>query len=365
MPKLHEGFLAMYEDASTACPENEELKIFQGFLKLIPHWSDSILKSEVKRILETSDCGAEILTELIEAVIRSNIMILGNISRQEVEMIMKDLNINLEQFVHNCYIESARMIYNNPYLYYHKYSFYEKKNVERKAQEVIKISIVEAIRKMLPLKIILKKYLGKDIKDDKPPIDLVMSEVDVNNLNHLLKNKEKLDLQPILNPDIKPEIIKEVSIKREPSPKRDSVKKEPSPKRDSIKKEPSPKRDSVKKYASPKRDSIKKEPSPKRDSVKKVPSPKRDSIKKYASPKRDSIKKYVSPKKDYPLEDSMPYYKQPKKIEDTFSNKSFNPRNIFLDRTPVDFEMTNDNYKADIKYRLEHKTTKPQQVYKL
>ena len=132
-----------------------------------------------------SGCN-NLLKDLINAVIKSNIMILTN-TPPEKKNIPITTKIELSTFIHNCYIESARIIYNNPYLFYHKYSLYDIKRNQRDTYSNIHNAINEAIRKMLPLSLILQEYLGTsfDNKIDQQ-IDNTMSDQNRNNLNKMI-----------------------------------------------------------------------------------------------------------------------------------------------------------------------------------
>ena len=70
-------------------------------------------------------------------------------------------------FIHKCYIDVARYFWKNSYLFDDKLSNYEKQKNRREAENIIEISINETIRKEIPLKHILKEYLGDDYIEAK------------------------------------------------------------------------------------------------------------------------------------------------------------------------------------------------------
>jgi len=160
-PFIYDGMQSLYDEALKVSKDNEELRIFQSFLKKIPSWNPLILDSETSRILKESDCS-DLLPQLLNAVIKSNIMVLTNTPPEKKHTIKLPKDIDFKKFIHHAYIETAKMIYNNPYLFYHKYSLYDIKKNQRDAQENIKNSINEAIRKLLPLQYILNEYLGEE-----------------------------------------------------------------------------------------------------------------------------------------------------------------------------------------------------------
>jgi methylmalonyl-CoA mutase N-terminal domain/subunit len=90
------------------------------------------------------------------------------------------------------YIEVAKVFYNYPFLFYDKVPALEYKKNQLKAHKLIKESIEEAIRKMLPLQLILKKYLGimSEINDTKYIKPLVNTESN-NNQYQLINNNQQ------------------------------------------------------------------------------------------------------------------------------------------------------------------------------
>jgi hypothetical protein len=189
-PFLYEGFKTIYDDAIKVAKQNEELKVFQTFLRKIPFWNDDIYNAELNRIKKDSEYG-DILEDLVRAVIKSNIMLLTNTPPEKKNKLKINFVIELNKFIHYSYIESAKSIFQNPYLFFHKYSQLELKRNQKESLEVIKTSINEAIRKMLPINIILKEYLGQSFTETQlsevEKIDKTLSDVDKTRVLHLLK----------------------------------------------------------------------------------------------------------------------------------------------------------------------------------
>ena len=60
--------------------------------------------------------------DLVKAVIKSNIVLLTfSTSNKQSDLVNNKYHetIDVNDFVHKCYIESARVIYNNPQLFWH------------------------------------------------------------------------------------------------------------------------------------------------------------------------------------------------------------------------------------------------------
>jgi hypothetical protein len=177
-PLIFEGIHSMYKDAmsfrnkSLQKSESEKeiagvpsiLKIFQYCLKETEKMNEHLIESETNRIRIGSKC-VEWFDSLVKAVIKSYIVLLTyNISDKKCELVEQKYHekVQINHFIHKCYIESARKFYNSPELFWHKLQPLQIKKNQRDCFEIIKLSIKEAIRKMLPMKIILREYLKND-----------------------------------------------------------------------------------------------------------------------------------------------------------------------------------------------------------
>jgi hypothetical protein len=100
-------------------------------------------------------------------------------------------SIKTTDFIHRVYIECARELWNNPYLMYHEYPPIEIKRNQRDCMLIIKESIKESLRKLLPVKHILQVYLGEDINinNSDEQFDKAISDVEENYLPKLI-NKD-------------------------------------------------------------------------------------------------------------------------------------------------------------------------------
>ena len=65
-------------------------------------------------------------------------------------------------FIHKCYIDVARHIWKNSYLFDDGVSNDDKQKNRSECEHIIEKSIIETIRKEIPIKSILKEYLGND-----------------------------------------------------------------------------------------------------------------------------------------------------------------------------------------------------------
>ena len=201
-PLIYEGFDSIYLETKKIIKkgdENKLLKTFQQFISKIPSWNDNMINNETKRIITQSRC--EWLTDLLKAVIKSNIILLSNSNPiMDGKFIINEdyLNIPLNQFIHKCYIECARQIYSTPDLFYHNINPINRKRNQRESLEIIKNAVKEAIRKMLPVQYILREYLGNEYKPSNNELDRPLSLNDSDNLKNLVSK----DLKNYVNPNV-------------------------------------------------------------------------------------------------------------------------------------------------------------------
>ena len=93
----------------------------------------------------------EIIENLLKAIIKSSMMMLTydpKSKRNNLDMTKYD-NIKVNKLIHQIYIECAREIFNNRFLFYHKYNPLELKRNQRDIFKIIKNSVEEAIRKII------------------------------------------------------------------------------------------------------------------------------------------------------------------------------------------------------------------------
>ena len=158
-PQLFDGIKSIYDEAIKVNGINYQpiLVLFRKFLEKVPTWSSVILETEADRIIKCSEC--DWLDDLITAVFISHTKILTsigtNISNANIDVtIPKTIN-----FIHKTYINVAREIWKNPYLYNSNVPASEYQQNMRTVEMIIKESIENTVRNLLPIKEILKQHL--------------------------------------------------------------------------------------------------------------------------------------------------------------------------------------------------------------
>uniref|UniRef100_A0A6C0D9T7 Uncharacterized protein n=1 Tax=viral metagenome TaxID=1070528 RepID=A0A6C0D9T7_9ZZZZ len=189
-PIIYDGLQSIYSEVVHISTSDNILKNFQTFMKRIPKWNNEIIQKETNRIMNNTKSYTW-LEDLIRATIKSNIIVLTyNPSFKNQVKVDPKLyqDIKIDDFIHKIYIECARELWNNPYLFYHNYPPIELKRNQRDSILLIKDCIREAIRKLLPVKHILNIYLGEEMEvgeiDDH--FENSISEIEGKNLNKLV-----------------------------------------------------------------------------------------------------------------------------------------------------------------------------------
>jgi hypothetical protein len=192
-PRLYEGFKSIYDDIinllSKELEENKvqsssTIKTFQKSLKEIPQWNQDMIKNEYSRIEKLSNC--DYFDNLVEAVFITNTKILTSVQINDNKPL--NIKINIPQasyFIHKCYMESAKEIYKNPYIFDQSKNILpkEKHNNLREAINIIDNSINNAIRDLLPIRDILLQGLTKNTNE-------ILQEVVNNEENTELTSNE-------------------------------------------------------------------------------------------------------------------------------------------------------------------------------
>ena len=144
---LYKGLQSIYDTARKTSKSNNlnTLKTFQLLLSKTPKWSDDKINKEVSRIKAAADC--DYLEDLVTAVFVTHTKILISIkAKNKTDTI--DLNVpKISYFIHMIYIQCARNFWRQPWLFHTGYNSLDLQRNLIKAENLIKDSILETIRK--------------------------------------------------------------------------------------------------------------------------------------------------------------------------------------------------------------------------
>ena len=212
-PAIIVGLKSIFDEAIKLCEDNDEedkyLMTFQTFLTRVPKWNNEIIEIEKNRIVEESNC--HYLEDLITCV---HIVHLKALSCIRVGQEQKKIDIDIpsvDKFVHKIYIEVARKIYTNVYLFEKDIPPLNIQKHNRELELLIKESILSSIRDNMPVESLLRAYISEtneeevDIKEE-----IVRDEIKENKEE---ENKEVKDTKK--DEDIKEKKVEEKLDKKE------------------------------------------------------------------------------------------------------------------------------------------------------
>ena len=198
-PCIIEGLRSIFTEAYDVCLENNEetkyLMTFQNFLNNIPKWSAEIVENEKQRIITSSACNY--LEDLITCV---HITQLKSLTSTRVGLKQKKINIDipdLHKFIHKTYINVARKIYVNIYLFEKNIKPLQTQKNNRELEIIIKECILNSIRESIPIEHILQMYLDETLETD---VEIEEKKEIIHDKEALEKNKkakEKKELDKI------------------------------------------------------------------------------------------------------------------------------------------------------------------------
>ena len=196
-PVIFSGLTSIYDTAKKNAQHNTVLKTFQSCLKRIPDWKNDIITKESKRILDKTNSTAPFLPELVQAVFKANIKILAVDVPSNVYQ-----ELTFPTFIKNIYIECAREFWIDPYLFYQDCSAMEIKRNNIVILRIIRTCIENAIRKTLPMKLILDKYLGQSAETTKKFNHTNISQDELQNIPLLIEEMDKTEVNDTANDTI-------------------------------------------------------------------------------------------------------------------------------------------------------------------
>ena len=167
---------------------------FQNLLIQIPKWNNQIINDEVERITNHSQCNY--IEDLITCV---HIIQLKALTCVRVGQTEKNVDINIPKlcdFIHRVYINTARTIYSNIYLFEQNILPLQIQQNYNKVDTIIKESIIESIRQSMPIDEILRSYLEDSIIENvsKSQLSTSNNEVDKNTTDNIQSTTDKKEL---------------------------------------------------------------------------------------------------------------------------------------------------------------------------
>lgn len=168
-PLIQDGLKSLFDEAWKMCIDSNEMEkylmTYQNLLSRIPKWNDDIIQAERKRIIERSGCNY--LEDLISCVhiIQLKILTCIRVGNKQKKI---DISIpKLDPFIHKIYINAARKMYKNTYLYDRNVNALEKQKNIREIEIILQECIMMAIRESIPTEEIIRAYMDETIEEEE------------------------------------------------------------------------------------------------------------------------------------------------------------------------------------------------------
>jgi hypothetical protein len=167
-PLVIDGYKSILEESIKLCKENGEsekyLMTFQNLISRIPKWNSQIIETERKRICDKSGCNY--LEDLVTCV---HIIQLKILTAMRVGQKQKKIDINipkLDIFIHKTYINVARKVYKNVYLFEVNVQPLQIQKNYRELEIIVQECILNTLRESIPVEAILKAYMDETVEED-------------------------------------------------------------------------------------------------------------------------------------------------------------------------------------------------------
>jgi len=184
-PLVIDGYKSILDESIKLCKDNNEMEkylmTFQNLITRIPKWNQQIVENERKRICEKSACNY--LEDLVTCV---HIIQLKVLTAMRVGQKQKKIDINvpkLDDFIHKVYINVARKVYKNVYLFQIGIEPLQIQKNYREIEIIVQECILNTLRENIPVEAILKAYMDESVEED------VVEEI-----------KEEVTHEPIIAP---------------------------------------------------------------------------------------------------------------------------------------------------------------------
>lgn len=206
-PVIYDGIKTIYNEGKINRDNTTVLKTFQILLKRIPKWNENIVNREIERIMDATK-KYPWFVDLIKAVFKAYTLTLTMKEFNE-ELFKK---INLYEFIHNVYIECARELWNDTFLLFDDYKIVPQVEQQRNkllTYTLINKAINNAIRKTLPMALILNEYLEQPETSKEMDFELKLKLDEIINIPLLLD--QKLEEFVIDNPIVEPVVASPIN----------------------------------------------------------------------------------------------------------------------------------------------------------
>ena len=177
-PRIMEGIRSIFNESWKVSVDNGEvekyLMTFQNFICRVPKWNPNIVDEEKNRIVEKSGCNY--LEDLITCVhvIQLKVLTCVRVGTRQKKI---DISIpKLNDFLHKAYINVARKIYKNAYLFDKNASPLTQQKHGREFEIIVEECILKTIRDSIPTEAIVRAYLDESVEQEEEIVEEIVDE---------------------------------------------------------------------------------------------------------------------------------------------------------------------------------------------
>lgn len=162
VPAYFQFFIELLEKSKQdmAAQPKRALWQFQTYLNEVHDWNMEKVHNEIQRINTNSGC--DYLEDLLTAVFIAHTKVLTAI---RLSANKKKIEINVpkvEHFLFKVLCETSKLLWSSTYLFRDDVSSIEKQQNYRSIEQIINEGILQAVRSLVPVKSILKDFVGND-----------------------------------------------------------------------------------------------------------------------------------------------------------------------------------------------------------
>jgi hypothetical protein len=177
-PRIMEGIRSIFNESWKVSVDNGEvekyLMTFQNFICRVPKWNANIIDEEKTRIVEKSGCNY--LEDLITCVhvIQLKVLTCVRVGTRQKKI---DISIpKLNDFLHKAYINVARKVYKNAYLFDKNASPLSQQKHGREFEIIVEECILKTIRDSIPTEAIVRAYLDESVEQEEEIVEEILDE---------------------------------------------------------------------------------------------------------------------------------------------------------------------------------------------
>ena len=177
-PRIMEGIHSIFNESWKISMENNEvekyLMTFQNFICQVPKWNATIIDGEKTRIVEKSGCNY--LEDLITCVhvIQLKVLTCVRVGTRQKKI---DISIpKLNDFLHKAYINVARKVYKNAYLFDKNASPLVQQKHNREFEIIVEECILKTIRDSIPTEAIVRAYLDESVEQEEEIVEEILDD---------------------------------------------------------------------------------------------------------------------------------------------------------------------------------------------